>query len=146
LWSRLLLAHLLSYPLLFVAAMASLSLAIIRSEHALLAVDDAAVPVSALQRWLVQELGLSLGDAARVGIILRPAGLALGVLLLVTHLGAIPWALCAAREVRSRDTSEAQSAGRRLARARRWWLGSSLGLTALLVLAGIAGWIWIFAR
>jgi len=146
LWSRLLLAHLLSYPLLFVAALASMSLAIVGLEDALLGVGAAREPASGLQRWLMHQLGLSLGDATRFEIIVKPVALGLCLLLLVTHLGAIPWALCAAREVRARGTAEAQAALRRLARARRWWLAASLGPTALLVLAGIAGWAWIFTR
>jgi hypothetical protein len=145
-WGRLLVAHLLSYPLLFAVAMAAISLAIIRYEQALLDAGAAPEAASGLQRWLVREVGLSLGDAARFEIILAPVGLALAVLFVVLHLIAVPWALAAAREVRSRGTPEAEVAHRRLRRAQRWWLGASLGLTALLVLCGLAGWVWIFTR
>jgi hypothetical protein len=146
LWGRLLVAHLLCYPLLFAVALASMSLAIIRYHDRLLAVTAADGAASAFQRWLARELGLALADAARFEIVVRPVGVALGVVFVLVHLGSVPWALAAAREVRSRGTPDAEVARARLRRARRWWLGSSLGLAALLVLVGLGGWVWIFTR
>jgi hypothetical protein len=143
---RLLIAHLLCYPLLFTVSLAAISLIIIRCEQALLEAGAASGAESGLQRWLVREVGLSLGDAARCEIILAPLGLALALLFVVLHLISVPWALAAAREARARGTPEAELAQLRLRRAQRWWLGSSLGLTALLVLGGLAGWVWIFTR
>ena len=145
-WGRLLVAHLLCYPLLFTVAMAAISLAIIRYEQALLEAGTASGAASGVQRWLMREVGLSLADAARFEIILKPVGGALALLFVVLHVVSVPWALAAAREARARGTPEAELAQRRLRRAQRWWLGSSLGLTALLVLGGLAGWVWILTR
>jgi hypothetical protein len=145
-WGRLLIAHLLCYPLLFALSLALISLTIIRYEQALLEAGAGSGAGSGLQRWLVREVGLSLADAARFEIILKPLGLALALLFVVLHLISVPWALAAAREARARGTSEAELAQRRLRRAQRWWLGSSLGLTGLLVLGGLAGWVWILTR
>jgi hypothetical protein len=146
LWGRLLLAHVLSYPLLFVAAASALSLAIIRYQQALLEAGQIHEATSGLQRWLGHELGLSPGDAARFEIVMKPVGLALGILLVVIHLSALPWAFASAREVRSRGMPEGEAAARRLRRARRWWLVASLGPTSLLVLGGLGGWIWSLTR
>lgn len=143
-WGRLLLAHVLAYPLAFVTATAVTSLAVVGYGSRL---DEVAPdPHGRIESWLVRTVALRPEDAARVTLMLRPiAGASLGVAL-GAHLGAIPWARAAGRAARARGSEERARRERDVRRAHRIWLSTLVGLTALALVAGGLGWIWIFTR
>ncbi len=141
---RLIAAHFLAYPLVFAVAVATISLAVIGYKAELLAVAVSSEPASNFQRWLLEHLELSPVDAKRFEIVMGPVAVTSGVIFAIAHFGAIPWALAAWRQNR---TAEPKVAGReKLRRGFRIWLLSSVGPTALLLLVGAVGWLWILVK
>ncbi len=136
--SRLFAAHMVSYPLMFVAAAAGMSLSIIASGEALLEAAGTGAPTSAVQRWLIAEVGLGVVEAASFEIIMRPLVVVLLVIVVISHGASVPWALAARRAALADDWG-----GVEVRRARLVWVVASLGVTALVVLAGAVGWVVI---
>ena len=132
--------------MLFVVAMATTSLAVIYAADRLLASSGLAPHATGLQAWLVRNVRMSPEDAARFELVLKPMSVGLGLVLLVTHLGAVPWARAAARAAARRGATDEAACRAELRRGQRLWLWSSLGTTAALVIAGLGGWLWILTR
>ena len=136
--SRLFVAHMVCYPMIFVAAAAAMSLSIISQGEALLQAAAITSPSTAVQRWLMAEVGVDVVEAASFEIIMRPV---LGVLLaifVIAHLASVPWALAARRAAFTNDWG-----GATVRRARLRWAVASLGTTGLVVVAGLVGWLVI---
>jgi cytochrome b561 len=130
----LLIAHFASYPMMFAAAVAGMSVSIVAQKTALMAVADQMEATTATQRWLSERIGLGVGDAAAFELIMTPMLVALLVIFVVSHAAALPWAR-AARD----GPPEAE------AKARRGYLVAAVGTTLLVVVAGLVGWVLIFA-
>lgn len=131
---RLVAAHLLGYPLLFVGAAAGMSLAIVGQKSTLLAAGLATEPANAAQRWLMQSVGLTAADAAVFDVVMRPTGAVLLVVFLLVHVTAVPWALAARRHALGQAEPDV------VVRERRRWIIASLGATGIVVVAGMVGW------
>lgn len=132
---RLLAGHFAAYPMTFAAAMAGMSLSIIAQEKKLLAVSVQLEPTSAAQRWLIDEVGLGVVEAASFEVIMLPLGWVLLVIFVVSHVASLPWALAGRRAA-----ADPERRGASLDRARKRWLWASLGTTGAVVLAGAVGW------
>jgi hypothetical protein len=136
---RLLAGHFACYPMMFAASMAAMSLSIIAQRAALFDVQHQLVATSNFQRWLVDRVGLVVSEAASFEIIFRPVTLALVLILVVTHVAAVPWALAARKA-----ELEPEKGKPALEKATRHFLIASAATTGLVVVPGIAGWIIIF--
>ena len=136
----------LAYPMLFVVAMATTSLAVIYAADQLLAPVRTAGQATGLEGWLVRNVHLPAVDAARFVLVLKPMSVGLGLVFLVTHLAAVPWARAAARAAARRGAADEATRRAELHRGYRLWLWSSLATAAALVVAGLGGWLWIFTR
>lgn len=134
---RIAMAHFICYPILFVAAAAGMSLAIILQKDAILLAAQTTLPRTTAQRWLVQEVALGPGDAAAFEVIMRPLGAVLAVIFVLAHLTSVPWGLAARRVALGRGTPAA------LRRARNLWIVVTLGVTAVVVCGGVVGWVII---
>ena len=135
---RLLSAHFLCYPLMFVGAAAGMSLAIVTQKEALYRDGLTQVPQSAFQHWLIERVSLGVGDAAVFERVITPVGWGLAVIFVLAHLAAVPWGLAARRQALGQAGPEI------VRRARNLWILASLGPTGLLVVAGLVGWSIIF--
>ena len=136
--SRLFAAHVVSYPLMFVAAAAGMSLSIIANDEALLQVVATMAPTTGIQRWLMAEVGLGMVEAASFEIIMRPVVVVMLAVFVISHAASVPWALAARRAALADDWGGAE-----IRRARLRWVVLSLGATVLVVLAGAVGWVII---
>jgi hypothetical protein len=119
------------------AAAMGISLSILAQDEAIRAAAQTTLAASAFQRWLIAQLHMGTGDAAAFERIIVPLGAVLAVVFLLAHVTAVPWALAARREALGRG-----GAGH----ARRWrnvWIVVTLGPVAVLVLAGLVGWVVI---
>jgi hypothetical protein len=123
---RLAFAHLLAYPLAFVAALAAIAPVIVLRGDALLAAPTE--PEGAFERWLVSSVQVAPAEASSVALVLVPSGVVGLVVFVLAHVAALPWALARAEG---------------LARARRIWLWTSLAPVGAIVLAGAAAWLRI---
>ncbi len=130
----MLVAHFVCYPLMFVGAGAGMSVAIVLQKQALLALDVSREPTSGFQRWLMNNVALSAGDAAVFEQIMRPTGLVLAAAFVLVHVAAVPWARAARRRVLGRACGEDVKSARTL------WIAVSAGITGAVVFAGLMGW------
>jgi len=133
--SRLFVAHMVCYPMMFLAAAAGMSLSIIVNDEALLAAATTTEPTSGVQRWLINEVALDVVEAASFEIIMRPVVAVLLGVFVVAHVASVPWALAARRAALVDDWGSAD-----VKRARLRWAVVSFGSTALVVVAGLVGW------
>jgi len=135
---RLLLGHFIAYPVGLVAAIGSIPIAMKFREHAVLAAGPDGAK-SDLVRQVARDLHLSPMEAAQSEIILTFVMWVTLAVLLVVHLGVLPWAIGAARAARSPD-SASSSARQGL---RSFVIVTTVTL-AVVILCGAAGWIWLF--
>ncbi|MBW2457921.1 MAG: hypothetical protein JRI68_25675 [Deltaproteobacteria bacterium] len=136
--SRLFVAHMVCYPMMSVAAAAGMSLSIIANDEALLQAGAITSPATAVQCWLMAEVGLDVVEAASLEIIMEPVLVVLLVVFVIVHAGSVPWALAARRAALTDDWG-----GATVRRARLRWAVASLGSTLLVVVAGLVGWLVI---
>ena len=134
---RLALAHMVAYPLIYVASAAAMPLAIMWREPQLLAVMGQQQPHGAIQQWLVTQLHISAEEAASFEVLMEPIVWLVLLLLVVTHVAAIPWAW-AAKNAREQPLPSLQ---RREQHARKMWLRASLVPTLVVVVVGALGWL-----
>ena len=119
LWLRLGAAHFAAYPIAFAAAMAGVPLAMLVYGDAVLHAPSE----QAAQRIIV-EVCLSFA----------------GVVYVVVHVVAVPWACGAAALAR-----RAPDGPDRARRGRTTFLVAVLGMTAACVVGGLIGWVWLLA-
>lgn len=131
-FARLLLGHFVAYPVGFLAAFASIPVALRVRRHALVAVAGSS-PHSAFVQGLARQMRLSAGEGAQLEIVLRFVLYSSVALLLLVHLAVLPWAIAAARR------------SRRVDRARRMFMGVVATATAVVVVTGVVGWIWLYS-
>jgi hypothetical protein len=116
-WTRMGLAHFLSYPPAFAAAFAGVPLAMIVREHAVLT----ATSEDQAQR-MVLEVCIAAGAFVYV----------------LVHLYGIPWSRAAAAAARGEPGAEVR-------RARGWriFLGATLATAFVSVTSALVGWAWL---
>ena len=144
LMGRLLAGHFACYPMMFAATAATMSLSIILQKERLLElgrVVDAA-PGSGFQGWLVDKVGLAVSEAAIFEVIISPIVYLALIIFIATHVASVPWALAARRAALEPEDEDNRSA---LSRATTRFFIASAGTTGLFVVAGMIGWIIIFA-
>lgn len=133
---RFTLGHFIAYPVGMVAAIGSMPIGMVIREKALYAAQGGAT--YGVVQDVARDMKLNPTEAAQVQILLEfSLGVAL-VALLIVHLAAVPWAIGAARTAKH---PENPAPARRGLRAFAIVTGAT---TALLVLASLAGWIWVF--
>ncbi len=129
---RALLGHVVAYPVGFLAAVAAIPIAL-PACHAALSSVGGRGPRSAFVRDLAQRMALSPPEGAQLEIVLKfLLWVALAVLLLV-HVAVLPWAIASARGSTAVD------------RARRMFVRTVATITAIIVVTGAAGWIWLYS-
>jgi hypothetical protein len=143
-FERLLVAHFLAYPMVFAVAVATISLAVIGYRAELLDVAVNSKGASSFQRWLLDHLELTPVDATRFEIVMGPVAVSSAAVFALAHFGAIPWALAARRQSRTDERAAVERA--KVRRGFRIWLVASLGPTALILLVGALGWLWILVK
>lgn len=133
---RFALAHFLAYPLTFAVALATMPLALLLREDALL--EAAATGAkTGLVGQVAANMGLSALEAAQLEIVLGTLlWLSLAVFVSL-HLAALPWAIAAAKAARS------PSAVAGLKRGYTLFVAVTTSLVGLLLLAGALSWLWM---
>ena len=135
---RLLLGHFIAYPVGLLAAVASMPIAMkLRAATVLAAGPEGAQ--SDLMRQISRDLGLSAIEAAQTEIIMVFVMWSTLAVMLVVHVAALPWAIGAARTARSPDS--ASSSARRGLRS---FVIVTVVTLIVVMLCGIAGWLWLF--
>ena len=134
---RLLIVHLVAYAIAFSSAVAQMPIAIWFRKQELLEARPTGATVG-LVRHAAQGLALSATEAAQLQTVLvfiLWGGLAI---LLVVHIVGLPWAIGAARAARHPELTAAATRGYRIF----GYACATIG--AMVALAGVAGWVWLF--
>jgi hypothetical protein len=132
--------HAVSYPAMFVTAVATMSLSIIAREEALRVVEMQAEPTSGTQGWLIEHVGLSASEAASFEVIMTPVMVGVIAVALLAHLAALPWA----RAARAAVLEPGEFAGEPKRVRRRYAITVGVAL-AVVIVAGAVGWGIIFS-
>jgi hypothetical protein len=130
------LAHLIAYPIGFIAAIASMPIGIIARKDALLSASDAGAS-SGIVADVARQMKLDGAEALQLELLLEfVMYVTLGVLLLV-HLAALPWAIGAARAAKGAPDLA-------LKRGYRLFVVLTAATLVIIALTGTGGWIWLF--
>ncbi|MBX3183650.1 MAG: hypothetical protein KIT72_05965 [Polyangiaceae bacterium] len=132
-------AHLVAYPPGVVAAFASIPLALRLRGDEVLRVGPDGASYELMQRF-AELFQLDPTSAAQTELVVVYTLKVALVTLVFPHLTALPWALAAARRPAEPALGEREP---ELERRRRWFMVSMLGLTALWVVVGVIGWVWV---
>lgn len=134
---RMLVVHLVAYPVAFVAAVAEMPIAIWYRKTELLEARPTGASVGVV-RDAARGLSLTPTEAAQLQLVLVFILWSSVLMLLLVHLAGLPWAVGAARAARDPELSGRAAKGFRI-------FGLSCATIGGVVLVlGVAGWIWLF--
>ncbi len=130
--------HLVAWAVAFGSAVAQMPLAIWFRRSALLHAQPTGATMGVV-RNAARTLALSPTEAAQLQLVLTFILWGGGVILLVVHLAGLPWAVGAARAARSPALAPSAKRGIRI-------FGFTCATIAgVVLLAGVAGWIWLYS-
>ncbi len=130
----------MAYPPGVVAAFASIPLALRFHGDEVAKVGPSGASYELMQRF-AQLFQLDPTSAAQTELVVVYTLKVALVTLIFPHLTALPWALAAAQRPAKPAPGEREP---KLEQRRRWFMVSMLGLTALWVVVGAIGWVWVF--
>lgn len=131
------LAHLIAYPVGFLTAVAAMPLAMMSRREQLMDVGA----IGAKNRFIAdaaRELALSPLEAAQVELVLEVSFMAALVTLGLVHLWSLPWSVAAARQVKRPEAGRGA-----VDRGYRLFTVLTVSTILLLLLGGIASWVWV---
>jgi hypothetical protein len=135
---RFALAHLLSYPVAFVGAIAAMPIAILVRSEALLNAGERSDAAGWVRR-VAQNLHLSPIELAQLQIVLEFVLGSSFALFVSLHVASLPWAIGAAKAVREPDAGSIAKT-----RGYRMFVVTAAATLCLVALIGLGGWLWLF--
>ncbi len=131
--------HLVAYPVGFCTAVAAMPLGMVLRRQELMDAEATGAKNS-IVRDAAEKLSLSALEAAQVELVLEVCLVASLVTLSLIHLVSLPWAIAAARQVRLGEAGLASAQ-----RGFKLFTMATLVTFAVLILGGLASWIWVFS-
>lgn len=131
------LVHFVAWGVACGTAVAQMPLAIWARQKELLHAGPTGATVG-LVRDAARNLALSPTEAAQLQIVLGFIAWGGAAILLAVHLAGLPWAIGAARAARRPELGAAAKKGLRIFGCACATIGS------VVLLAGVAGWIWLY--
>lgn len=134
---RLMLVHFVAWAVAFGSAVAQMPIAIWVRQKQILHARPTGATVGLVQD-AARNLALNPTEAAQLQIVLGSIAWGGAAILLAVHIAGLPWAIGAARAARHPERAPAAKRGLRIFGIACATIG------AVVLLAGIAGWIWLY--
>ena len=141
--SRLFIAHMVAYPVGFLAAVACMPMSLLARGDELLNAS-ATGATNKLVRESIKNLGLDPTEAAQVQIVMEFVFIVAGGLWILVHFWGVPWARAAAKSVEAHNAGDLAGAKETERRGLKWFAWSTAATVAVTGLVGLGGWIWLF--